>query len=63
MWPRDSDIRGQNAQRCEAPSRDRRAPIERGVHSGRIRLEGAAPDRLRFELPLGSWSSGDLRVD
>jgi hypothetical protein len=36
---------------------------QRGVHGGRIRIEGSAPDRLRFELPLGRWRSGDLREE
>jgi hypothetical protein len=40
----------------------------RGVHAGRIRITGEAPDRLRFELglrpgvaPLEVWGSGEVR--
>ncbi len=36
----------------------------RGVHApgpaGRIRIHGRAPERLRFETPLGTWGSGDV---
>ena len=31
----------------------------RGVHAGVVRLTGRAPDRLRFELPLAVYASGD----
>ena len=34
---------------------------ERGVHAGILRIRGLAPKRLRFELPLEAFSSGDLR--
>lgn len=34
----------------------------RGVHGGSIRISGRAPDRLVFEMPLGRFGSGDLRV-
>jgi hypothetical protein len=34
----------------------------RGVHGGSIRISGRAPDRLVFEMPLGRFASGDLRV-
>jgi hypothetical protein len=33
----------------------------RGVHGGQIRIHGTAPGALRFEMPLGSWRSGDVR--
>lgn len=33
----------------------------RGVHAGLVRLEGRAPDGLRFELPVGVYLSGDVR--
>jgi hypothetical protein len=32
---------------------------QRGVHAGLIRIEGRAPERLVFELPLGRFRSGD----
>ncbi len=35
---------------------------QRGVHGGRIRISGRAPERLHFELPLGGWRAGDVRV-
>jgi len=28
----------------------------------RVRIRGTAPDRLRFEMPLGTWLSGDRRL-
>jgi hypothetical protein len=31
----------------------------RGVHGGILRISGRAPDGLLFELPLGSYRSGD----
>ena len=31
----------------------------RGVHAGLVRVTGRAPDRLRFELPLAVYASGD----
>ena len=31
----------------------------RGVHSGLVSVTGRAPDRLRFELPLAVYASGD----
>jgi len=34
-----------------------------GVHAGTLRIRGTAPDRLRFEMPLGIWLSGDRRLD
>jgi len=34
----------------------------RCVHAGTIRIRGAAPDGLRFEMPLGLWLSGDRRL-
>jgi len=41
---------------------------QRGVHAGRVRCSGRAPDRLRFDLglragrpPLVSYGSGDIR--
>jgi 5-methylcytosine-specific restriction endonuclease McrA len=33
----------------------------RGVHARLIRISGEAPDRLRFELPLETFVSGDRR--
>lgn len=33
----------------------------RGVHAGRIRIEGSAPDGLRYALPLERFRSGDVR--
>jgi hypothetical protein len=38
-----------------------RRPLEPG-HGGSIRISGRAPDRLVFEMPLGRFASGDLRV-
>jgi len=35
---------------------------QRCVHMGTIRISGRAPDRLVFEMPLGRFRSGDLRV-
>jgi hypothetical protein len=39
---------------------------QRGVHasgrSGRIRIRGLAPGELRFEMPLATWTSGDVRL-
>ena len=35
---------------------------QRGVHGGRIRIHGTAPHALRFEMPLGSWRSGDVKA-
>jgi hypothetical protein len=32
------------------------------VHAGLLRIRGRAPDGLRFELPLESFVSGDLRA-
>jgi hypothetical protein len=34
----------------------------RGVHAGLLRLRGRAPDELRFEMPLGTYRSGDRRA-
>ena len=34
----------------------------RGVHTGLVRVTGRAPDRLRFELPLAVYTSGDRLV-
>ncbi len=41
---------------------------QRGVHAGRVRIEGHAPDGLRYELglrpglpPLERYRSGDRR--
>jgi hypothetical protein len=34
----------------------------RGVHARRIRIEGQAPDALRFHLPLERFASGDRRL-
>jgi hypothetical protein len=33
----------------------------RALHTGLIRIQGRAPEHLRFEMPLGTWLSGDLR--
>jgi hypothetical protein len=33
----------------------------RAVHGGRVRITGCAPAGLRYEMPLGSWTSGDVR--
>ena len=35
---------------------------QRGQHGGLLRVTGCAPDRLRFEMPLETFRSGDLRV-
>jgi hypothetical protein len=35
---------------------------QRGVHAGRIRIAGRAPDGLSFELGVGCFSSGDRKV-
>jgi hypothetical protein len=35
---------------------------QRGVHEGVIRISGRAPGALVFELPLGSFRSGDRAV-
>jgi 5-methylcytosine-specific restriction endonuclease McrA len=35
---------------------------QRGQHGGILRVTGWAPDRLRFEMPLETFRSGDLRV-
>jgi hypothetical protein len=35
---------------------------QRGVHAGVIRISGRAPDGLVFELPLGRFASGDIRL-
>ena len=35
---------------------------QRGVHAGQIRIHGTAPGALRFEMPLGSWRSGDVKA-
>ena len=35
---------------------------QRGQHGGLLRVTGQAPDRLRFEMPLETFRSGDLRV-
>jgi hypothetical protein len=32
----------------------------RGVHGGIVRIRGRAPDRLLFELPVGTYASGDV---
>jgi hypothetical protein len=34
----------------------------RGVHAGRARIAGSAPDALRFELGGERWRSGDVRL-
>jgi 5-methylcytosine-specific restriction endonuclease McrA len=34
----------------------------RGVHRGLVRVTGEAPGRLRFELPLETFLSGDRRI-
>jgi len=34
----------------------------RAVHTSRIRIQGSAPDSLRFDMPLDSWLSGDRRI-
>lgn len=34
----------------------------RSVHAGRMRIRGLAPDRLIFELPLGVYRTGDVRL-
>ncbi len=34
----------------------------RGVHTGLVSVTGRAPDRLRFELPLAVYTSGDRLV-
>jgi hypothetical protein len=35
---------------------------QRCLHAGTVRIRGAAPHRLRFEMPLGTWLSGDRRL-
>lgn len=35
---------------------------QRGVHTGLIRIRGRAPGALVFEMPLGRFASGDLRI-
>jgi hypothetical protein len=35
---------------------------QRGVHAGRMRVRGRAPDELEFELPTGRYRSGDVRL-
>jgi hypothetical protein len=38
---------------------------QRGVHGGGpgpLRISGRAPAELRFELPLESFASGDVRL-
>jgi hypothetical protein len=35
---------------------------QRGVHAGVIRISGRAPGELVFEMPLGRFASGDLRL-
>jgi hypothetical protein len=35
---------------------------QRGVHAGLIQIRGAAPGRLIFELPVGRFGSGDVRI-
>ncbi len=35
---------------------------ERGVHTDQMRIRGKAPFDLYYEMPLGSWRSGDVRV-
>ena len=34
----------------------------RGVHGGRVRIRGNAPDDLVFDLPIGRFLSGDRKV-
>jgi hypothetical protein len=34
----------------------------RGVHLRRIRITGRAPDGLVFELPIGRYASGDVKM-
>jgi hypothetical protein len=34
----------------------------RGVHGRVLRCTGTAPDALRFELPLATYTSGDVRA-
>jgi len=34
---------------------------QRGVHAGRVRIWGRAPDALVFELGVGRYRSGDVR--
>jgi hypothetical protein len=34
----------------------------RSLHAGRMRIRGLAPDRLIFELPLGVYRTGDVRL-
>jgi hypothetical protein len=34
----------------------------RGVHAGVLRCSGTAPHGLRFDLPFGSYSAGDVRI-
>lgn len=38
-----------------------RLPWSRGRQAGRIRVRRQAPDRLRFELGVGVFYSGDVR--
>jgi len=35
---------------------------QRGVHGGRIRITGRAPDALLFELGVGRFRSGDRKI-
>jgi hypothetical protein len=35
----------------------------RGVHLRRIRITGRAPDGLVFELPIGRFASGDVKME
>ncbi len=34
----------------------------RGVHEGRVGVRGRAPDELTYELGVGTFRSGDLKV-
>jgi hypothetical protein len=58
-------IRFRSAGGCDRPSNLTTlcaAHHQRGVHAGHIRIAGRAPGHLRFELPLGTWRSGDRRA-
>ena len=35
---------------------------QRGVHGGLICISGQAPEGLRFEMPLGTYRSGDIAM-
>jgi hypothetical protein len=35
---------------------------ERGVHGGTVAIRGRAPDRLTYELGIGRFRSGGVRV-